>query len=199
MNLRRTGPDAASHVIVLAPGDSGRATDTAPTLIADGLAAAGFSVRRFDFPPCDTEDSAQRDALLAKHIRRAAQHLVVGQHLVLAGMSRGARVSASLVSELDAVALLAFAYPFHSRHEPNPGSRPADLAAVNVPVFLCQGTRDSHGNQQQITGYGLPPHIHVHWLNDANHALHPRERSGHTQAQQLTEATAIAAQFIREL
>jgi hypothetical protein len=116
---------------------------------------------------------------------------------VLGGLSRGARVSIGLVEELGAVAVLAFAYPFHGRHDPDPHGRARELSAVSVPVLLCQGTRDTHGNRQQVVGYRLPPHIHVHWLPDANHALRPRPSSGHRQEAQLAEATQRAAAFIR--
>ena len=68
-----------------------------------------------------------------------------------------------------------------------------------MPVLLCQGTRDAHGNQQQVIGYRLPPHIRVHWLLDANHALCPRPSSGHRQKDQLADAASVAAAFIRGL
>jgi predicted alpha/beta-hydrolase family hydrolase len=108
-------------------------------------------------------------------------------------------VSVGLAEALGAVGLLLFAYPFHARHDPDPGDRVAQLAGVSVPVLLFQGTRDSHGNAQQVRGYALPAHVRVHWLPDANHALVPRARSGHTQEGQLAEASAVAAAFFRSL
>jgi uncharacterized protein len=193
------GPEHSAHLVVLAPGDQGRLEDSAPTAIAKGLAGADLRVVRFAFPPCDDDDGPVRDALLATHIREVAALRAPHQRLVLGGLSRGARVSASLVAELSATCLLGFAYPFHARHDPDPGGRPEALASLPVPALICQGTRDSHGNQQQVRGYKLPEHIRVHWLQDANHALHPRARSGHTQAGQLAEATGVAADFIRAL
>jgi predicted alpha/beta-hydrolase family hydrolase len=193
------GPEHSLHLVVLAPGDQGRLQDAAPTAIAAGLASEGLRVVRFAFPPCDVKDGAERDALLAEHIRGAAALRGPQQRLVLAGLSRGARVSATLIDELDAVGLLGFAYPFHARHDPDPGGRVEALAALSVPALLCQGTRDSHGNRQQVQGYHLPAHVRVHWLEDANHALQPRARSGHTQAEQLARAAALAAAFVTGL
>ena len=190
------GPEDSAHLVVLAPGDQGRLEDSAPTAIAEGLAAAGLRVVRFPFPPCGDADSAARDALLAGLIREAAALQAPHQRLVLGGLSRGARVSGDLVAELAATCLLGFAYPFHPRQDPDPGDRPEALGRLPVPALICQGTRDSHGNQQQVRGYKLPDHIQVHWLEDANHALHPRARSGHTQAGQLAEASALAAAFV---
>ncbi len=189
--LTWSGPEDASHVVLFAPGDSGCTTDRGPSLIAAGLAAQGLRVAQWDFA-CDSDDAEERDAVMAADVRAACGY-APDAHVVLGGMSRGARVSAGLVEELGAVALLAFAYPFHSRLDPRPHGRERELAAVSVPVLLCQGTRDAHGNQQQITGYRLPPHIHVHWLVDANHPLRPRPSSGFTQEEQLAEATRWAA------
>jgi predicted alpha/beta-hydrolase family hydrolase len=196
--VRWLGPPDASTLVVLAPGDMGCHTDPAPTALADGFADAGLRVCSFSFPPCDTPDGAVRDALLAQHIR-AHSARKPGTRLILAGLSRGARVSVSLVEELGADCLIALAYPFHARSDPDPGDRVQQLAAVPVPTLLFQGTRDSHGNQQQVRGYTLPAHIHVHWLEDANHALRPRARSGHTQAEQLHEVLRAATSFLNDL
>ena len=193
---RWSGPEAARAVVVLAPGDSGRLTDSAPTCIEAGLVAHGLRVGRFPFPDCDDADAA-RDAAVEARIRQAAAELGPEQALVLAGLSRGARISAMLADALGAVAVLAFAYPFHPRNDPDPGDRVARLAAVKTPVWLGQGTRDSHGNRQQVAGYDLA-NVRVHWLEDANHAPHPRARSGATQATQLSEATRACVDFLRE-
>ena len=193
------GPETASHLLVLAPGDECRLTDTTPTALATALGEAGIRVVRFAFPPCDDPDGGVRDALLAAHIRQAAATRADGVHLVLGGLSRGARVSVSLLTELGAVGLLGFAYPFHGRHDPDPGDRVSALAGAPVPCLICQGTRDTRGNRQQVRGYGLPEHVRLHWLEDATHALRPRPRSGFSQAELLAEAAAVSARFIQSL
>ncbi|MFT7521339.1 MAG: putative alpha/beta-hydrolase family hydrolase [Kiritimatiellia bacterium] len=189
------GPATSSFLVVLAPGDMGLATDAAPAAIAHGFAKAGLLVVRFDCP----SPTATPDASLAVQIRDAAAAREPHQRLVLAGLSRGARVSATLIEELGAVGLVGFAYPFHPRHDPDPGDRVRQLCRVPVPALICQGTRDSHGNQQQVRGYNLPAHVAVHWLFDANHALRPRARSGCTQESQLAQAAQVAATFIQQL
>lgn len=186
------GPSSSAVRVVLAPGDAGRLEDEAPSILAAGLVAAGLQVVRFAAP--EPVDAAFADA-----IRRAAATCLPHQRLVLAGLSRGARVSVGLVDELGAVCLVAFAYPFHARRDPHPRGRVSELAHLSVPVLLCQGTRDALGNREQVRGYHLPGHVRVHWLEDANHALHPRARSGHTLRGQLTEAAAVVAAFIRAL
>ena len=193
------GPEDSPWFLVLAPGDHARLDDDAPATIARHLGEAGVRVVRFGFPPCTSNDGGKRDALLADHIRQAAALKAASQRLVLGGLSRGARVSGDLASTLGAAALVAFAYPFHARHDPDPGARAQALGQVSVPMMLCQGTRDSRGNRQQVTGYRLPEHIRVHWLEDANHALEPRARSGSTQAEQLHQASDLIATFLRGL
>ncbi|MGB0591868.1 MAG: alpha/beta family hydrolase [Myxococcota bacterium] len=190
------GPTDSPDFLVLAPGDQAQLDDDAPKAIAQGLGEAGVRVVRFPFPYCETSDGARRDALLAEHIREAAALKAPSQRLILGGLSRGARVSGELANDLGAIALLAFAYPFHPRHDPDPGQRAKALGELTVPVMLFQGTRDSRGNRQQVLGYGLPNHVQVHWLDDANHALEPRLRSGHTQADQLAQAVTLAASFL---
>ena len=193
------GPEDSSHLVVLAPGDECKLTDTTPVAVATALAEAGVRVVCFGFPPCDDADADVRDALLAEHIRQAAVARNEGVRLVLGGLSRGARVSVSLLSELGAEGLLCFSYPFHGRQDPDPRGRVKKLASIAVPALICQGTRDSRGNRQQVRGYRLPEHIQVHWHEDANHALRPRPSSGYDQATQLAEAAAISARFVTSL
>jgi predicted alpha/beta-hydrolase family hydrolase len=164
--------------------------------VSQALTAAGIRVVRFAFPTCDSSDGAVRDERLATCIREAASARLVGQHLVLGGLSRGARVSAELVEELGAVALLALAYPFHGRRDPDPRGREQLLAALRVPVLLCQGTRDSLGNRPQVEGYALPRHVSIHWVDEANHALQPRPRSGLTQEDALGAIARASTAFV---
>jgi len=214
------GPEEAALAVILAPGDRGRAEDAAPAMIARSLAAAGLRVARFADPSQDG-DAAHRDAALAATIRGAVAVLRAGhgregsarssgglcsprgrsveRGLVLAGFSRGARVSAGLVKELGALGLVGFGYPFHGRHDPDPKGRVGELVAAGVPTLVCQGTRDSHGNREQVRGYGLPGRIRLHWLVDANHALSPRGRSGQSREALLAEAAAVTVAFVRSL
>ena len=185
-------------MVILAPGDRGLAHDPAPTLIARTFVQAGLRVARFDAPPSDDHQAA-RDEAIAACIRRAASEVRPAQTLVVGGLSRGARVSASMSEALGASGLVLFAYPFHPRRDTDCGDRVTQLARLTLPVWLGQGTRDTHGNQQQVRGYRLPAHIQVHWLQGANHALVPRPRSGQSQAGQLALAAAEAAAFILAL
>lgn len=217
--IRWDGPEDADLAVILAPGDRGQVEDAAPRALALSLAAAGLRVARFA-DPSPAGDAPRRDAALATKIREAAAARRAGHPgsarllralrdpgggrvdrdgLVLAGFSRGARVSAGLVVELGAVGLVGLAYPFHGRRDPDPKGRVEELVAAGVPTLVCQGTRDSHGNREQVRGYGLPRRIRLHWLVDANHALNPRARSGQPREALLAEAAAVIVAFVRSL
>ncbi len=213
MSIRWDGPEDAGLAVILAPGDRGQVEDVAPRIIAGTLAAAGLRVARFA-DPSQGGDALRRDAAMAAKIREAAADRGVGLRgsarlsaatrdpeacLVLAGFSRGARVSAGLVVELGAIALVGFAYPFHDRRDPDPKGRVEELLAAGAPTLLCQGTRDSHGNREQVRGYALPDRVRLHWLVDANHSLFPRARSGQPREPLLAEAAAVTVAFIRSL
>lgn len=219
MSIRWDGPEDADLTVILAPGDRGQVEDVAPRILAGSLAAAGLRVARFA-DPSQGGDALRRDAAMAAKIREAAaarraEHPGSARlsaalrdpeaypgrrdRLVLAGFSRGARVSAGLVVELGAVGLVGFAYPFHDRRDPDPKGRVEELLAAGVPTLLCQGTRDSHGNREQVRGYALPERVRLHWLVDANHGLHPRARSGQPREALLAEAAAATVAFVRSL
>lgn len=190
-----TGPADASTVLVLGPGDDGRPEDSHATVLAEGIGAAGIRVVRFGFQ-CTLQGRAARDAAL----RACFGQVLAGidaERLVLGGISRGARVALQLAPSQAPVALVLLAYPFHDRGRTDVGDRVLDLAGAAVPVGLWQGTRDSHGNREQIRGYGLPATVQVHWLQDANHLLVPRASSGQTQEAQLRQAAGAIATFIQ--
>lgn len=193
------GPETAP-ALVLAPGDHGRLTDRAPTLLAEALARRGVGLLRFELEP-DIPTTTEDEALLDQVLGDALAQYVAGraQPLVIGGFSRGARVAAARCKALEARGLVLFSYPFHPRKDPNPGTRVTDLIEVGVPTLICQGTRDSLGNLQQVQGYKLPDSIQVRWHEDANHALHPRRRSGHTLQAQMDGAAERIAAFIRAL
>jgi hypothetical protein len=113
----------------------------------------------------------------------------------LAGFSRGARVAAELADSLGAEGLLCFGYPFHAPREAINTERVRLFASLKLPTMLCQGTRDPHGNRDQVKGYDLPDNIELTWLEGAKHRLDGELLS--SPAGQA--ALGRAAQFVRAL
>jgi predicted alpha/beta-hydrolase family hydrolase len=118
--------------------------------------------------------------------------------LVLGGFSRGARIAAAAVPAFQARALLCFGYPFHvhGRPQEQPGLR--TLRAVRVPTLIIQGTRDAHGSESEVRGYGaLPTGVRMHWLQDGNHRFVPPARSTWTRKELLRSAADASLRFLR--
>ena len=203
VNFLRDGRQAAPIHVLLAHG-AGAAMDTPfMTAFAEGLAARGLAVARFEFaymaerrrgggkrPP-------PRAERLTEEYREAIGALGSTRRLIIGGKSLGGRV-ASLIAqeEFDAgrvTGLLCLGYPFHPPGHPEK-LRTAHLMDLTVPVFIAQGTRDPFGGLEEIPGYGLPASVSVHWAEDGDHNLVPRKKSGRSAEQNWSAACdAIAA------
>ena len=182
-------------MLVFASGDDGRADDPVPAALGMALAEEGVATLSL----CAPERGAGRDAAVREQLIEAVRSVSGSERLVLGGFSRGARVAAVLADELGASGLILASYPFHPRRDPAPGLRLSTLQHLRTPALICQGTRDALGNREQVRGYALPSTVEVVWLEDGNHGLVPRKRSGLTQSQLLSVASQAAARFVQGL
>ena len=55
------------------------------------------------------------------------------------------------------------------------------------------------GTREDVASYTLSPAIRVHWLEGGDHSFKPPARSGRTEAQNVAEAIAAAADFVESL
>ncbi|MGI9282145.1 MAG: alpha/beta family hydrolase [Endozoicomonas sp.] len=62
---------------------------------------------------------------------------------------------------------------------------------------MVQGSRDAMGDHSTVQGYDLSKNIQLHWLEDGNHDLKPRVKSGFTHEQHLLEAAETVTTFIK--
>ncbi len=127
----------------------------APDLLAVRTAAvgSGLVVVRVTQPyrvagrrapaPAARLDEAWTECVAAIRRRRGMRTLA----LVAAGRSSGARVACRTAAEVEAVAVMALAFPLHPPGRPE-RSRVAELELPQVPVLVVQGDRDA---------FGLPP------------------------------------------
>ena len=179
--------------------------------MADGLAAHGFRVVRFEFPymaarrtggPKRPPDRAP--VLLDRW--RAVIAALGRDSLVIGGKSMGGRFASMVAADLEREGtpvrgLVCLGYPFHA-----PGQAPdkaeariAHLRGLETPTLICQGSRDPFGTREQVPAYRLPPSIRLHWLEDGDHGFKPRQASGRTEAQNLAQAVDAMAAFLRSL
>ena len=167
--------------------------------IAGGLAADGLRVARFEFPYMQARRETgkrrppDRLPVLTEMWREVARE--IGGDLVIGGKSLGGRVASLVADEIGARGLVCFGYPFHASGK-LPGPRIERLAELATPTLIVQGTRDPFGAPDEIAQYDLSPAIRIVWIEDGDHSLKPRKKSGRRESDTLAEAVAIVAEFV---
>ena len=199
----RDGPADAALSFVLAHS-AGAPMDT-PFMneAASVLGAAGIQVVRFEFPYMRARRTGggrgpDRMPVLQECYRAVVAQLGVGTRVAIGGRSMGGRVASMLADELQVAGLLCFGYPFHPPHKPEQ-LRTAHLASLCTKTLVVQGTRDPFGSPEEIASYALSPAIRVHFIEDGDHSLVPRKRSGRSEDEAREEALEEAKKFLLEL
>ena len=175
--------------------------------VAEGLAAGGVSVLRFNFPYAEarqrrpdpspvllaTWEAAIREAVARSH----------GVPVVAGGKSMGGRIASMLAakqgSDFPGTALVFFGYPLH-----RPGStdrlRDAHLPKIRVPMLFIQGTRDSLARFDLVEALvaRLAPLARLHVVAGGDHTF--RIRGGGDSDRATGRALGqIAVEFVREI
>lgn len=205
--LLNTAP-AARAVLLLAHGAGAPMDSEFMTVLADAVCQQGITVARFEFPYMHRRRVEQRKfppdraPKLLEHFRQViAQAQTMGLPIWIAGKSMGGRMASmlaadSVLGDLSVKGVIALGYPFHP-----PGklenTRTEHLHALRVPMLICQGTRDPFGKPEEVSGYGLPESIRVHWLDGGDHDFKPLKRSGLTQRDLIAEAANKVGTFIQ--
>ncbi|MFQ5618549.1 MAG: alpha/beta fold hydrolase [Rhodospirillales bacterium] len=199
------GPPGAALTVALAHGAGAPMDSDFMAAFAEGLAAAGFRVARFEFPymaerrRTGKKRPPDRAPVLVKCWRAVIGHLGA-ENLVIGGKSLGGRMATMVAAGLEGDGtpvrgLVSLGYPFHAPGRPrNP--RVDHLKALKTPALFLQGSRDPFGGPETVSGYGLAPAIRLHWLADGDHGFRPRKASGRTERQNLEEAIAAIAGFV---
>lgn len=119
--------------------------------------------------------------------------------LFIGGKSLGGRVASLVATNLYSAkairGLICYSYPFHPAGKPGT-LRTAHLATFDCPALILQGTRDPLGNRSEVESYDLDRGIHLHWLEDGDHDLKPRKKSGYTLAEHLQSAADATTSFV---
>ena len=197
------GPTLAPVTIVLAHG-AGAGMDTPiMTFFAEGLAAAGFRVVRFEFPyMAQRRQTGKQRPPDREPILRATWLAVIEQlgakNLVIGGKSMGGRIASLVADEAGVAGLVCLGYPFRPAGKPE-RLRVEHLRDLKTPTLIVQGVRDAFGNKCEVAAYELSSAIQVHWLPDGNHSFTPRKASGRTELQHWEEGRAVIVKFGRSL
>ena len=130
--------------------------------------------------------------------------------LFLAGKSMGGRVAATITSQLDDIGELVgydavqsvrgticYGYPFHPSAKPD-SLRLAPLQERIRPVMIIQGERDKLGDRAEIECYDVAQCCQIHFVEDGDHDLKPRVRSGFTHQAHIETAAKVTNTFIEQ-
>ena len=124
-----------------------------------------------------------------------ARSLWPAQQWFVAGKSMGGRVASMVLNDSDARGAACIGYPFHPPKKPdNTRLEPLQITG-GKPVLVTQGTRDALGSREDVAGYQLAKNVDIVWLEDGDHDLKPRKKSGYSQQEHIECAAAAIAQF----
>lgn len=177
--------------------------------------ARDVTVVRFEFPYMRRrrEDGRRRppdrpEALLACFAEvlaqvRAEEAATKGagaqRPLLIGGKSMGGRMATMLAADPARGAatdgVVCVGYPFHPPGKPE-RLRLDHWPALQLPVLICQGERDTFGTREEVAQYALGPHTQVCWLADGNHDLKPRKASGLSHEDNLVRAADGLADWL---
>jgi uncharacterized protein len=198
------GPEDAPTTLVLAHGAGGPMDSPFMATAATGIAAAGVRVVRFEFPYMEARRRGGRggppdpEPVLRRRWLEVIAQLGGGGRLVIGGKSLGGRIASLIADEAGARGLVCLGYPFHPPGQPE-RLRTAHLEHLRTPALLVQGSRDTFGSRDEVQGYRLSPRIRLAWIEDGDHSLKPRVRSGRSEEKALGEAVALVTAFLAEL
>lgn len=200
MDFLFDGPADAATTLVLAHGAGAPMDSSFMAFFAGELAARGLRVARFEFPYMAARRmdgrrrGPDRPAVLLATWLDAIGRLDDPGRLIIGGKSMGGRIASMVADEAGVRGLVCLGYPFHPPGRPT-ALRTAHLSAIGTPTLIVQGTRDPLGGPDEVAGYALSTTIHLHWIEDGDHDLTPRKRSGRTQVENWQEAVAAVARF----
>ncbi|WP_159819516.1 alpha/beta family hydrolase [Colwellia sp. 20A7] len=121
--------------------------------------------------------------------------------LFIGGKSMGSRVAVTLASDDDILhkiqGVFCLGYPFHPAKNTEK-LRLEPLQETQKKVLIVQGERDALGSELEIMNYELSNLCQCVFLNDGDHSLKPRVKSGFTHTQHMKSSVNIIKQFIQE-
>lgn len=198
-DILSTGP--ATPRLILAHGAGAPMDSEFMERMAVLLAQLGVGVIRFEFAYMQqrrehgSKRPPDRQPVLLERWRQVIAQFSSTEPLFIGGKSMGGRMATLIADEMAVSGCVCLGYPFHPPSKPEQ-TRTEHLQDLSTPTLIVQGTRDALGNQEEVGSYALSPGIHLHWLEDGDHDLKPRVRSGYTHEQHLQSAARAIADFV---
>ena len=144
---------------------------------AQALAERGVSCATFDFPYITAGKKVpDRAPVLEQHWRQVlaeARPKFTALPLFIGGKSMGGRIASHIASQgvASTRGLIFFGYPLHPPGRPEQ-RRDAHLAAIAEPMLFIQGSRDTFGNEAELTAL-MPSlqHATLHVVAGGDHSF----------------------------
>jgi predicted alpha/beta-hydrolase family hydrolase len=174
--------------------------------MASGIGAGGWRVARFEFPYMRARrEEGKKRPPDRESVLRAAWLEAIGEiagkrgssSVAIGGKSLGGRIASLVADEVGVAGLVCLGYPFHPPGAPEK-LRVAHLETLRVPTLIVQGERDAFGTREEVARYRLSKAIRVLFVEDGDHSFRPRASSGRTEEENLREAVARVASFLKE-
>ncbi|MDQ3985492.1 MAG: dienelactone hydrolase family protein [Actinomycetota bacterium] len=198
------GPKDANVCVVLGPGAGPDMSSDFMVHVSSGLARAGFSVARFNFPyQQQKKRSPDRQEVLEAAFRSAVDGLNRRgkRKLVVGGKSLGGRIASHVVAGgLAADGLLFLGYPLHPPGKPD-RLRTQHFRQIHVPTLFVEGTRDPFcplPTLSKVRGE-IPAPTEVAVIDGGDHSFKIPKSSGRSTAEAWDEVVAVCADWLKEL
>ena len=198
------GPGDTRRTLILAHGAGAPMDSDFMSIVAEGIAAHGIRVVRFEFPYMASrrltgkKRPPDREPVLRQSWRETIDTLGPPARLVIGGKSMGGRIASLIADEAHVAGLICLGYPFHPTGKPEK-LRIDHLKTLATPTLILQGERDPFGRRDEVLGYGLPRRLKIAWLPDGDHGFKPRKASRLTWEQNLAAAITQAAEFTKRV
>lgn len=172
--------------------------------IAEGLAARGIAVLRYEFEYMEKGQKRPDPPKVAHaRVREAVEEAArryAGLPIFAGGKSFGGRMTsqAQAAAPLPGVRGLAFlGFPLHASGKPS-DERAAHLAQVKVPMLFLQGTRDTLADLSLLRPVvaKLGKRATLQTFEEADHSFHVPARSGRDDAGVREELLGIFVRWI---
>ena len=196
-----------SHLI-LAQGAGADSQSEFMQIMSFKIAEQGIQVHLFDFPYMikRQEDGKRRPPdrapKLIESFKQQVENLIEQYgsdiDIYIGGKSMGGRMASLLLAEHPELPIkggIGLGFPFHAPGK-EPKNRLDHFPSIVHPFLFIQGERDTMGNKEEVTGYTLPKQSQLVWLEDGNHDLKPRVKSGFTHEQHLQAAVDAVVAFV---
>lgn len=193
-------PREAKTALVLAHGAGAGMTHRHMAATAEGLAARGVAVLRFNFPYMEKGSKRPDSPAIAQAAIRAAiaqgKKLAGDLPLFAGGRSFGGRMTSQAQAEEplpNVRGLVFFAWPLHPAGKPGT-DRAEHLSKVKLPMLFLQGTADTLAeiNLQKLTVAALGKRAKLHLVEHADHSFHVPAKTGRKDTEVLDEILDVA-------